>query len=169
MRVTALVTLCVCFFLCCERSSAQLTRNEKQDALDFHNDLRRRKGASDMLLMVRIPVCKYLRSQLASYLHDCSLLNHNIKHLAPARDFNQLYCWKVAQILDPSLKQLANTSMLKGARVNRIVSQCRDFHLALLFLNASSWPIQCYIYLVLKFQLDILQHSGQFTVQYFAS
>ena len=40
------------------RSAAQLSAEEKQDALDLHNDLRRGEGASNMLLMVT-QMCVY--------------------------------------------------------------------------------------------------------------
>ena len=42
------------FFICYGRSAAQLTTAEKQEALEFHNDLRRSEGASDMFCMVTI-------------------------------------------------------------------------------------------------------------------
>ena len=42
------------FLVCCGRSAAQLTTAEKQEALEFHNDLRRSEGASDMFCMVTI-------------------------------------------------------------------------------------------------------------------
>ena len=59
-KMRATVTFYICLFLYCGQSSAQfpteistgLTREEKQSALDLHNDLRRQEGASDMLLMV---------------------------------------------------------------------------------------------------------------------
>jgi len=78
-NMRTIATLCVCVFLYCGKTSVQaqsptddplteavaevpieiptevrtgLSREEKQGALDLHNDLRRREGASDMLLMV---------------------------------------------------------------------------------------------------------------------
>ena len=42
------------FLVCCGRSAAQLTTAEKQEALEFHNNLRRSEGASNMFCMVTI-------------------------------------------------------------------------------------------------------------------
>ena len=52
MRVTALSFLCL--FICYGRSTSKLSTEEKQEALDFHNDLRRSEGASNMLSMVTL-------------------------------------------------------------------------------------------------------------------
>ena len=52
MRVTILSFFCLFIFY--GRSAARLSTAEKQEALDFHNDLRRSEGASDMLCMVII-------------------------------------------------------------------------------------------------------------------
>ena len=41
-------------FICCGQSTAQLNTADKQQALDFHNDLRRSEGASNMQYMVTV-------------------------------------------------------------------------------------------------------------------
>ena len=52
MKATTVYFLFLVIVICYGRSAAQLSRAEKQEALDFHNDLRRSEGASDMLCMV---------------------------------------------------------------------------------------------------------------------
>ena len=55
MRATGVAFWVLLLFIF-RRSTAQLAREEKQSALDRHNDLRRQEGASNMLLMVIISV-----------------------------------------------------------------------------------------------------------------
>ena len=70
MKVT---TVSILFLvICCGQSTAQLSTAEKQQALDFHNDLRRSEGASNMQCMVTA-LCNI---PLELYMH---VLNMRIK------------------------------------------------------------------------------------------
>ena len=83
MKVT---TVSIIFLvICCGQSTAQLSTAEKQQALDFHNDLRRSEGASNMQCMVTALCSMPLELYIHMLLRIFVVLDKNSRARAKAK------------------------------------------------------------------------------------